>query len=130
MESKLGLLRGALSGYRRDLVRASPLRRLDQSRQQVDDAERTLSARLEHVLEMRRERLRGAALHLNSLSPLLTIARGYAVVRREDSGQTVTSVQQVEAGEELNIQVRDGHIRSVIWDVAPEDEQHEQAEFE
>ncbi len=130
MESKLGLLRGALRGYQRDLVRASPLGRLERGRQQVDEAERTLGERLDHVLGMRRERLRGAALHLNSLSPLLTIARGYAVVRREDNGQTVTSVQQVEAGEEVDIQVRDGHIRSVIWDIAPEDEQHEHAETE
>lgn len=128
MESKLGLLRGALNGYQRDLARASPLGRLNRARQQVDEATRTLSERLDHVLLMRRERLRGAALHLNSLSPLLTIARGYAVVRREDNGQAVTSVHQVEAGEELDIQVRDGHIRSVVWHLVAEDEQDEQAE--
>jgi exodeoxyribonuclease VII large subunit len=130
MGSKLEMLRGALGGHQRDLVRASPLGRLNRARQQVDDATRTISERLDHVLGMRRERLRGAALHLNSLSPLLTIARGYAVVRRQDNGQTVTSVHQVEAGEELDIQVRDGHLRSVVWHVAPEDEQNEYAEAE
>lgn len=130
MESKLELLRGALTGYQRDLVRASPMSRLTRARQQVDEATRTMSERLDHVLGMRRERLRGAALHLNSLSPLLTIARGYAVVRREANGQTVKSVHQVEAGEELDIQVRDGHIRSVVWHLVAEDEQDDQTEAE
>src|SRR5579859_6690864 len=128
MENKLEMLRGALSGHRRDLVRASPLGHLTRARQQVDEATRTLSERLDHALGMRRERLRGASLHLNSLSPLLTIARGYAVVRREADGQTVLSVRQVEAGDELDIQVRDGHIRSVAWHLVLEDEQNGEAE--
>jgi exodeoxyribonuclease VII large subunit len=128
MEGKLELLRGVLNGHRRDLVRASPLGRLTRARQQVDEATRTMSERLDHVLGMRRERLRGAALHLNSLSPLLTMARGYAVVRRASNGETVTSVHQVQAGEEVDIHVRDGHLRSVVWHVAPEDELDEQAE--
>jgi exodeoxyribonuclease VII large subunit len=117
IESRLETLRGELSGQRRDLVRASPLAQVRRARQQIDEATRTMNERLEHVLGMRRERLRGAALHLNSLSPLLTIARGYAVVRREADGQTVMSARQVEAGDELDIQVRDGHIRSVAWHV-------------
>ncbi len=120
IEGRLELLRGQLSGQRRDLVRSSPLARLVQARQQIDEATRTLSERLDHLMMMRRERLRGAALHLNSLSPLLTIARGYAVVRREANGQTVTSVRQVEAGDELDIQLRDGHIRSVAWQLEEE----------
>ncbi|SRR5579883_480019 len=120
IEGRLELLRGQLSGQRRDLIRSSPLARLVQARQQIDEATRTLSERLDHLLVMRRERLRGAVLHLNSLSPLLTIARGYAVVRREADGQTVTSVRQVEAGDELDIQLRDGHIRSVAWQLEEE----------
>ena len=115
IEGRLELLRGQLSGQRRDLVHASPLAALTRARQQIDEATRTLGERLDHLMGMRRERLRGAALHLNSLSPLLTIARGYAVVRREADGQTVTSVHQVEAGDELDIQLRDGHVRSVAW---------------
>ncbi len=113
---RLETLRSDLAGRKRDLLRASPQARLSTHRQQVDDCARILTERLEHLLRIRHERLRGAALHLNSLSPLLTIARGYAVVRREADGSTVTSVRQVEAGDELDIQVRDGHIRSVAWD--------------
>ena len=131
MESKLELLARHAERLSARSDARQPAGAADaRARQQVDDATRTISERLEHVLGMRRERLRGAALHLNSLGPLLTIARGYAVVRRASNGQTVTSVHQVQAGEELDIQVRDGHMRSVIWQLAPEDELNEQAEAE
>ncbi len=59
---------------------------------------------------MRSERLRGVALQLHSLSPLLTIARGYAVVRREADQSIVSRVQQVQGGDVLTIQVQDGRI--------------------
>lgn len=123
MDGHLEQQRESLAGLRRDLLRASPQARLTYARQQVDEYARSLDERLGHTLEMRRERLRGAALHLNSLSPLLTIARGYAIVRRASDGIAITSVHQVEASDEVDIQMRDGQLRSVVWHVAPEDEQ-------
>jgi exodeoxyribonuclease VII large subunit len=50
------------------------------------------------------------ALRLHSLSPLLTIARGYAIVRRDTDGTIITSTQQAQPGATLTIQVTDGHI--------------------
>jgi len=41
---------------------------------------------------------------------LLTIARGYAVVRRDADQALVTSVQQTQPGATLTIQVHDGYI--------------------
>jgi exodeoxyribonuclease VII large subunit len=65
---------------------------------------------MHHMLSLQQERLRGLALRLHSLSPLLTIARGYAIVRRESDAAIVTSIGQVQSGEKLTIQVIDGHI--------------------
>ncbi len=66
------------------------------------------------MLSLRSERLRGTALQLHSLSPLLTIARGYAIVRRDADSAVVTSTQQVEAGNEITIQVTDGLIHAQV----------------
>ena len=66
--------------------------------------------RLQHILSLRDERLRGLALRLHALSPLITIARGYAVVRRDSDSAIVTSVQQTHPGDALTIQVTDGSI--------------------
>ncbi len=69
---------------------------------------------MQHTISLHAERLRGLALQMHSSSPLLTIARGYAIVRRVTDQQVVTSVQQVHPTEQLTIQVQDG---SIVVDV-------------
>ena len=109
MEEYLFDLGEELERTRRDLQRVSPLTSIDNRRQQLDDTIERLQGRMQHTLALRREHMRGVALQLHSLSPLLTIARGYAVVRRESNQTLVTSVQQALPGDILTIQVQDGH---------------------
>ncbi len=110
IEERLYDLKDQLEYTVRDLQRASPLSLIDRRRQQLDDTTERLQMRMQHILSLHRERLRGMASGLHSLSPLLTIARGYAFVRRERDGAIVSSVQQVRAGDQLTVQVQDGHI--------------------
>jgi len=110
MQERLYDLKDQLRRTQRDLQRASPLTMIDSRRQQLDDITERLQARMQHSISLRNERLRGIALQLHSLSPLLTIARGYAVVRRDADQSIVTGVQQVHVGDTLTIQIRDGHI--------------------
>ena len=98
---------------RRQLERASPQHRLQEARQHVDDTERALALRLEHLLALRREQLQGRALRLHALSPLLTLGRGFAVVRRESDGAIVSSVAQVSAGQALAVRVADGSFAAI-----------------
>lgn len=106
----LGYLGEKLERTQRDLQRANPRNLLDRRRQQLDDTTANLQTRLQHVLTLRGERLSGLALRLHVLSPLITIARGYAVVRRDIDSTIVTSVQQAHPGDALTIQVTDGSI--------------------
>ncbi len=110
MEEYLFNLGEELERTQRDLQRASPLTLIDNRRQQLDDTIERLQGHLRHTLALRRERIRGVALQLHSLSPLLTIARGYAIVRRDSNQTVVTSIQQALPGDTLTIQVQDGHI--------------------
>jgi exodeoxyribonuclease VII large subunit len=110
IEDYLGDLQEQLERAHYELERASPRGLLDRRRQQLDDVTSLLQSRLQHILSLQNERLRGTALRLHALSPLLTIARGYAVVRRDSDGRIITSTQQVRPGETLTIQVTDGHI--------------------
>src|SRR5438105_8055417 len=114
MEDILVGLADELARTERDLQRQNPQYQLDRLHQQLDDTTALLQTRLQHILSLRGERLHGVALQLHSLSPLLTIARGYAVVRRDIDAVVVTSTQQVQAGDELSIQVIDGHIHARV----------------
>ena len=55
-------------------------------------------------------RLRALARSLEAVSPLATVARGYALVTKED-GTLVRSVAQVQAGDRLEAQVADGRMK-------------------
>src|SRR6266567_4632086 len=99
---------------KRDLRRFSPQMQLERLHQRLDDTTALLQTRIEHHLSLRGERLSGASLGLHSLSPLLTIARGYAVVRRTVDQHIVTSIQHVQSGDELTIQVTDGQIQATV----------------
>jgi exodeoxyribonuclease VII large subunit len=116
MEDYLGDLQEQLERTHYELERASPRSLLDRRRQQLDDVTSLLQSRLLHILSLQNERLRGTALRLHALSPLLTIARGYAVVRRDADRHIVTSTQQVRPGDTLTIQVTDGHIPVQVRD--------------
>ncbi len=110
VEEYLNDLSEQLERTQHDLQRASPQDMLDRRRQQLDDMTALLQTHLQHIVSLRSERLQGMALRLHSLSPLLTIARGYAIVRRDTDGTIITSTRQAQPGATLTIQVTDGHI--------------------
>lgn len=110
MRERIEDLQGQLEYAMQDLRHASPLNLIDQRQQQIDDTVERLQTRMQHMISLHSERLRGLVERMHALSPLLTIARGYAVVRHDAERVVVTSVQQVHAGDRLTIQVQDGYI--------------------
>ena len=99
-----------LGQIERALGRETPRYRLERLQQRLDDTLDVLQTSMQHKLILQTERLKGAALRLHALSPLLTIARGFAVVRHAGKQSVVSSVQQVRVGDTLDIQLADGRI--------------------
>ena len=95
------------------LSRTSPTRQIDAARQRLDDTLHALDTLTRHRLDLHGERLRAAALRLEALSPLLTLGRGYAVVRREDDGTLVSRVAQVASGDRLALRLSDGELAAI-----------------
>lgn len=81
---------------------------LDRLRQQVDDAARLAGTRLDGVVGKYKERLLMQDLALDSLNPLATLGRGYALVQHAGNGEVVSSIAQVERGDVIDIKVSDG----------------------
>ncbi len=61
-------------------------------------------------LERQQGRLQGLGRALQAVSPLATLGRGYAIVRREPSGEVLRSAQGVEAGERVTAQLAEGRL--------------------
>ncbi len=92
----------------RSLRRTSPLAVIADRRQRVDELARALQTQFLHGLELRRARVEGMRARLEGLSPVGVLQRGYAIVRRVDSGRIVRSVREAIPGLGLRVRVADG----------------------
>jgi exodeoxyribonuclease VII large subunit len=111
-------LRSALESQERVLSRLSPQAKIITHRQRIDELTRSASASFAHQLALRRERLRGHLLHLQSLSPFATLDRGYSITRQLRTGEIVKSVDQVTPGDRIETQVSDGKFEGLVaWAV-------------
>ncbi|UUE97831.1 exodeoxyribonuclease VII large subunit [Xanthomonas hortorum pv. pelargonii] len=77
-----------------------------QQRLQALHPQAAMQRRLQHD----QLRLRGLARSLEAVSPLATVARGYAIVTRPVDGSVVRSAGEVSPGERLRAQLADGNI--------------------
>jgi len=87
---------------------ASPLRRVQNERQRLDELARRLNAAQAHRLDLTRTGLKGLGRRLDALNPQSVLARGYAVVTRQADGRIVSRTAQVAAGDALTVCVSDG----------------------
>lgn len=81
------------------------------------DAGSRLAAAGRLGIERRNASLGTAAARLHALSPLATLARGYAVARDPSDGRTLGSATQYREGMRFDLQLRDGIVRSTAQDV-------------
>lgn len=87
-----------------------PGQRLRQLRTRFEHlAERLLPA-WRHQLESRRARLELLSRTLDTVSPLATLQRGYAIITRADTGQLVRRAEQIQAGDMLNARLAEGRL--------------------
>ncbi|REJ34022.1 MAG: exodeoxyribonuclease VII large subunit, partial [Bacillota bacterium] len=81
-------------------VLARPGELLLEYRQRVDDAEERAGRAARDMLDQRERALAAAAGKLDALSPVATLARGYAVARRADTGPGGRRGGQAAAGDQ------------------------------
>lgn len=96
---------------RRDAMHEALERRLADARYTLQSTARASARATARHAERRRATLATAAGRLEALSPLATLARGYAVAR-DEAGHTLSSVSQFEHGQTFMLTVRDGTVRA------------------
>ncbi|MFI5242378.1 MAG: exodeoxyribonuclease VII large subunit, partial [Gemmatimonadales bacterium] len=99
-------------------LRGALVRQVQRRRDRVVHAARDLRSGLERDGERRRARVSAFAGRLTALSPLATLARGYAVAR-DASGATLGSVDAFAPGLDFDLLLRDGIVRATARTVHP-----------
>ncbi|HMA19840.1 MAG TPA: exodeoxyribonuclease VII large subunit [Gemmatimonadaceae bacterium] len=99
-----------LLSQRRRLIGAIQ-RRGDSASMDLKTLARDMRLASSRAVEIRKGQIAGTAGKLNALSPLATLARGYAVARGTE-GRTLSSVADFEAGQLFDLLLRDGKIQA------------------
>jgi exodeoxyribonuclease VII large subunit len=87
-------------------------RTLDRDRQRLDHLRSRLDRAPALALERKRASLEHARGRLGTLSPLSTLARGYAIVRSPLG--IVATTSQVARGDTIDVEVADGHFGATV----------------
>jgi len=96
----------------------SPQPRIHRAQNRVQQLEYRLAQLMSARLSATRERFGNAMTHLDAVSPLATLARGYSVTTASD-GNVLKQAKQVQAGETLTTRLADGWVESEVTAVKP-----------
>jgi exodeoxyribonuclease VII large subunit len=98
----------------------SPGTRLERASQCLANLEPRLARAGRVSLERAGARLRQAERALNSVSPLATLERGYAIVSDAGTGRVLTDAGHITAGTDVTARLARGRIRATVNETEPD----------
>lgn len=119
MRSRLTLLKERTGGLQRRL--RTPRELLLRLRQRQAELQRRLLRTMDGRLQGARAVLAAGAGRLDALSPLRTLARGYAIVWREEESQPLLDAGALAVGDRLKLQLAHGSVRARVTELSLEE---------
>jgi len=92
----------------------SPQRLIVHKQQQLMQNITLLQHAIYADISRKRSRFALQLTKLNTINPLTTLERGYAIIRDEKKQTVISSVSQLRVGDKLNIKVKDGEVISEV----------------
>lgn len=102
MQRRVRMLRDRLQRVRLQ----HPRQRIERARLRADELDERVRAAIHRIVTRKRERTLAAARHLDALSPLRVLDRGYALVQRD--GLAVTDAASLKAGDTVEARFAKG----------------------
>lgn len=98
------------------LNQQNPQPRIHRGQTRIQQLEYRLAESVRTRLSATRERFGNVVTHLEAVSPLATLARGYSVTATS-SGEVLKQTKQIKAGDSLTTRVSDGIVESEVKSV-------------
>jgi exodeoxyribonuclease VII large subunit len=99
------------------LKQLTPAHRIARTELHQQALAQRLQSAMTTLLQQRRQRLAVAGRTLDTVSPLATLDRGYAIVTRQRDGQIVRQAVLVEAGEQVEARLADGRLLCTVDEI-------------
>jgi exodeoxyribonuclease VII large subunit len=96
----------------------NPQPKIHRAQTRVQQLEFRLAQAIQSRMSQTRERFGSAITHLEAVSPLATLSRGYSVTTVSD-GKVLKQTSQVRQGEMLTTRVKDGWLESEVKNIIP-----------
>lgn len=109
---RLALERSRLAGFAASRALAKPEALLDPIRLKLDEKDGRLDRAAAQKLERLRTELARECARLEALNPLTVLARGYAVVTKDE--KTLTHAADAAVGDEIGIRLSDGTLTACV----------------
>jgi exodeoxyribonuclease VII large subunit len=103
-----------LHGTRLTLWRASPAARLQNLANRRSHLDLRLATAMRRLLAANSRRQEVAVRALQTVSPLATLERGYAIVTRVDDGSLLRGSEQVAPGDRIEARLMRGMVRAIV----------------
>lgn len=94
----------------------SPINRIRNDQQRLDEVSMRIDRILSHKLSLSKSRLAGLGARLQSLNPLNVLQRGYAIVS-DEHGRIISSSKQVNIGDQIKVKLADGVLASEVKEI-------------
>ncbi|MFE8118453.1 exodeoxyribonuclease VII large subunit [Brenneria goodwinii] len=101
------------------LIQQQPQTKIHRAQQRLQQLQYQMQHALERQLGQHKQRLGEACSHLEGVSPLATLARGYNVTTTPD-GRVLKNIAQAAPGETLKTRLQDGWVESQVTALIPE----------
>ena len=105
--------RWTLNELQNRLQRQTPITRIQNDRQRLDEFVHRSELALGHRLKLQKSQVSGVQRRLEALNPLAILQRGYAVISQPD-GKIVRSVADVQVNDQLNVRISDGEFSTQV----------------
>ncbi|MFG0334262.1 MAG: exodeoxyribonuclease VII large subunit, partial [Maioricimonas sp. JB049] len=102
-------------------VLQQPLSRIHQLAEQLDDLEAQLIRGMRNVHREASSQLAMLSSHLDALSPLKVLSRGYSITTQPESGQVIRRADQVAEGDAIITRLEQGRLISRVESIAAEE---------
>lgn len=116
LTGRIDFFKEKLSHIKTRLNFLSPQNKLNENKRRLADIEDALERIMKQRLSDCRQRLALLSGTLDAYSPAKKLAQGYAYVEVEKKG-ALHSVSDINAGDDINIYLIDGHARAVVSEV-------------
>jgi exodeoxyribonuclease VII large subunit len=107
-----------LDQQRSRLGYVSPLHRVQNNAQRLDELAQRLDRSVKHHFSLRAAALHGMHNRLETLNPMQVLKRGFAVVR-DENGRIVKSVRSLQHEHKVNVRLSDGEFTAQIEMISP-----------